>query len=56
MYGDRHVVCGNGAYYLRSNDTDEVIESFPISQDDEGVDVEDRVVLLKGFIELVSEG
>lgn len=54
VYGDRHIVCGNGAYYLRSNDTDEVIEPFPISQDDEGIDVEDRVELLKGFIELVG--
>ena len=50
VYGNRHVMCQNSAYLLRDNETEEVIKSFSIKQNEEGVDVEDRVVLLKKLI------
>lgn len=53
VYGDRHVVCSNAAYLLRDNETEAIIRSFPISQNEEGIDTEDRIILLK---ELISSG
>ena len=53
VYGDRHVVCSNSAYLLRDNETEVVIRSFPIKQNEEGIDMEDRILLLK---ELISSG
>lgn len=54
VYGKRHIVCGNDAYYLRDNKTEEVLETYPIRQDEEGIDTEDRVAVLRDFIELVT--
>ena len=50
VYGDRHVICRNDAYLLRDNKTEEVIKSFPIKQNEEGMDIEDRIVILKQLI------
>lgn len=52
VYGRRHIICGNDAYYLRDNKTEEVLESFPIRQLD-GVDTEDRIEVLRNFIDLI---
>lgn len=53
-YGDRHIICKNDAYELRLDENDEVLESYPISQDEDGVDTEDRVLVLKEFLELIE--
>ena len=53
IYGDRHVICSNEAYLLRDNETEAIIMTFPISQNEEGIDTEDRIILLK---ELISSG
>ncbi len=53
VYGERHVVCSNAAYLLRDNETEAIIRSFPVSQNEEGIDTEDRIILLK---ELISSG
>ena len=50
VYGDVHVVCANDAYLLRDNETEEVLETLPIRQNEEGQDTEDRIVLLKDYI------
>lgn len=53
VYGDKHIIGGNSTYYLRDNKTEEVLETYPISQQD-GVDTEDRIIALKEFIELAG--
>ena len=49
VYGDRHIVCDNAAYLVR-NEAEEVLETIPISQNDEGIDTEDRIILLKNYL------
>ena len=55
VYGDRHVICQNSEYLLRENTTEEVIKAFPIPQNDSGVDVEDRILLLKRIIPTLAD-
>ena len=55
LYGDRHVICQNSEYLLRENETEEVITIFPIPQNDNGVDVEDRILLLKRIIPSLTD-
>ena len=50
VYGDRHIICRNNAFVLRSNESEEVIETVEISQNGEGIDTEDRVALLRQMI------
>ena len=50
VYGDRHIICKNSEYLLRDNETEEVIESIPIRQNEKGIDTEDRILLLKRYI------
>ena len=51
VYGDVHVICSNSAYLLRDNKTETVLKTFPIQQNDEGIDTEDRIILLKKLID-----
>ena len=51
VYGDRHVICSNTSYILRDNETETEIRTFPIQQNEEGIDVEDRILLLKRLID-----
>lgn len=55
VYGDRHIICRNSEYLLRDNETEEVIKSFPIPQNEDGVDVEDRILLLKRIVPTLVE-
>ena len=56
VYGDRHMICGNDACVLGENETEEIIETVPIQQNESGIDMEDRILVLKRYIErLVSE-
>ena len=50
VYGNKHVICKNGAYLVRDNETEATVEAIPIRQNEEGVDVEDRVKVLKGLV------
>ena len=50
VYGDVHIICANDAYLLRDNKTEEVLETLPIRQNEEGLDIEDRIELLKEYI------
>jgi hypothetical protein len=49
-YGDRHIICQNSRYLLRDNETEKVIETFPIPQNEDGIDTKDRIMLLKQII------
>ncbi len=50
VYGDNHIICINTGYLLRKNDSEEVIETVDVKQNDEGVDIEDRILVLKEYI------
>ena len=50
IYGDRHIICTNNAFVIRSNEGEEVIETVEIPQNGEGIDTEDRVALLRQMI------
>ena len=41
VYGDKHIICENGSYVIRANESDEIIETIPIQQDSDGIDTED---------------
>lgn len=49
-YEDRHIICQNSRYLLRDNETEKVIETFPIPQNEDGIDTKDRILLLKRII------
>lgn len=51
VYEDVHVVCGNDCYMLRANDTEEVLETVPIRQNEDGIDIEDRILVLKKYLD-----
>ncbi len=50
IFGDVHIVCNNSSYLVRDNSTEKVIETIKIPQNDEGIDTEDRIVVLKDYI------
>lgn len=54
VYDDRHIICQNNGYLLRDNETEEVIETILIPQNNEGTDTEDRILLLKQYIAKLS--
>ena len=54
VYGDRHIICQNSAFELRDNETEEILETMPIHQNEDGIDVENRIEVLKRFIDKVS--
>lgn len=50
MCGDRYVTCDNAAYEIWDTETDELKGTIPIKQNEDGVDVEDRIVLLYNYL------
>ena len=50
IYGDRHIICANDSYILRENETENILETINIKQNEDGVDMEDRIIVLKEFI------
>ncbi len=54
VYGDRHIICQNGAFALRDNETEEILETIPIQQNEDGIDVENRIEVLKRYIVKVT--
>ena len=43
-------MCENAAYLLRDDATEEIIDKIEIKQNDDGIDTEDRVKVLKRYI------
>ena len=55
VYGSKYIVCLNNAFSIRLSETEQEIESFEITQDENGIDTEDRILLLKLIIEDLKE-
>ena len=42
-----YVDCENDAYVIYDNETDEEIDRLPVLQNENGIDIEDRIIKLK---------
>lgn len=49
VYGDRHIVCINEGFLLRNND-ESVVETIMIQQNEDGIDIENRIEKLKQYV------
>lgn len=50
VYEDFYIACENDSYGVYKNENNELIDTITISQNDEGIDTEDRIVKLKNYI------
>ncbi|WP_294341117.1 hypothetical protein, partial [uncultured Selenomonas sp.] len=50
IYGDKHIICENSSYSIRSNEDDAEVDKIHIPQNDEGIDTENRVELLEKYV------
>lgn len=50
VYEDFYIACENDSYGVYKNEDDELIDTITISQNDEGIDTEDRIIKLKNYI------
>ena len=53
-YGDKYVICKNSEYVVCAAGTKTVLETWPIQQNEDGIDTEDRVIVLKQRIEKLT--
>lgn len=50
VFGDEHIICTNNSYLRRRNDDEAIVDTISIAQNDEGIDTEDRIIVLKNYI------
>ena len=50
VYEDVYIACENNSYGVYKNDDDSLVETITISQNEEGIDIEDRIIKLKKYI------
>ena len=50
VYKDAYIACENDSYGVYKIEDDSLIDTITISQNDEGVDTEDRIIKLKNYI------
>jgi hypothetical protein len=50
VYKDVYVVCENDSYGVYKNEDNELVDTVSISQNDKGIDTEDRIIKLKEYI------
>lgn len=50
MYEEVYIVCDNAAYVVYKNEDDTVVDTLSITQNDAGMDTEDRIIKLKDYI------
>ena len=51
VYDDLYIKCENASYMLYDKATDGECGCIPIAQSNEGIDTEDRILLLKEYIQ-----
>lgn len=49
-YDDKHIICTNNSYLIRRNEDEAVIDTISIAQNEEGIDTEDRINVLKSYL------
>jgi hypothetical protein len=50
LFGDEHIVCANNSYLRRKNENNEIVATISIAQNDDGIDTENRITVLKNYI------
>ncbi len=50
IYGDEHIICTNNSYLRRKNEDKSVVDTINIAQNEDGIDTEDRIIVLKNYI------
>jgi hypothetical protein len=50
IFGDEYIVCKNNAFLRKKIKDDSVIDTIEIPHNEDGIDTEDRVILLKNYI------
>jgi len=50
-YANQYVTCENSAYVIHDGETDTEVERIAIPQDEAGIDIEDRILLLKRLVQ-----
>ncbi len=50
IFGDEHIICTNNSYLRRKNEDKAIVDTISIAQNDDGIDTEDRIALLKNYI------
>lgn len=50
IYNNLHIVCENNAFVIRNNENNSIVDSVVISQNNDGIDNEDRIIKLKNYI------
>lgn len=54
-YPDKYIKCENNAYLVYEKESNKLIEKIEISQNNEGVDTEDRIIKLKRYLSPVND-
>lgn len=50
IFGDEHIICTNNSYLRRKNVGNKIVDTIVIPQNEDGIDTEDRITLLKNYI------
>lgn len=50
IYGDEHIICTNNSYLRRKNEGEAIVDTISIAQNENGIDTEDRITVLKDYI------
>ena len=51
LYNDCYIITDNDCFLVKRTGSDEELERISIKQNDEGIDIEDRISILKNYIE-----
>lgn len=52
VFSDEHIVCTNNSYLRRKNEDESIVDTIKIFQNDDGIDTEDRIIVLKNYIKV----
>ena len=50
VFGDEHIICTNNSYLRRKNEDESIVDTISIPQNEDGIDTEDRIIVLKNYI------
>lgn len=50
IFGNEHIICTNNSYLRRKNENDTIVDTICIAQNSDGIDTEDRIIVLKNYI------
>ena len=50
VYEDVYIACENDSYGVYNNEDDSLVDTVSISQNDDGIDTEDRIIKLKKYV------